>query len=145
MYKQSEYRATNGNKPETKCRGFIGGAPDAEAETSSTGKREAKQQITVTMDPALVARIDDLAKRMGADTLRLVSLLVFEALEGEGRLTPLSGVRSCRDPKIWNTRRPPGSGVSIALVIDRKSISACSRDPTVSISPITRIFHTSGG
>ena len=60
---------------------FIGGAPDAEAETSSTGKREAKQQITVTMDPALVARIDDLAKRMGQTRSALVSLLVFEALE----------------------------------------------------------------
>ena len=60
---------------------FIGGAPDAETETSTTGKREAKQQITVTMDPALVARIDDLAKRMGQTRSALVSLLVFEALE----------------------------------------------------------------
>ena len=60
---------------------FIGGAPDAEAETSPAGKREAKQQITVTMDPALVARIADLAKRMGQTRSALVSLLVFEALE----------------------------------------------------------------
>ena len=63
---------------------FIGGAPDAEAETSATGKREAKQQITVTMDPALVARIDALAKRMGQTRSALVSLLVFEALEERG-------------------------------------------------------------
>ena len=49
-------------------------------------------------------------------------------------MTPLSGGRSGRDPKIWNTRRPPGGGVSIASVIDRKSISTCSTDPTVSIS-----------
>ena len=60
---------------------FIGGAPDAEAESSPAGKREPKQQITVTMDPALVRKVDELARRMGQTRSAMVSLLVFEALE----------------------------------------------------------------
>ena len=60
---------------------FIDRAPDAEAESSPPGQREGKKQITVTMDPALVRKVDELARRMGQTRSAMVSLLVFEALE----------------------------------------------------------------
>ena len=64
---------------------FIGGAPDAEAETVIPGRRRAKTQITVTIDPDLIARIDNLARRMGQTRSAMVSLLAFEALQARGR------------------------------------------------------------
>ena len=65
---------------------FIGGAPDAPAKASPAGPRQAKKQITVTLDPELARRIDELGKRMGQTRSAVVGLLAFEALEARDRV-----------------------------------------------------------
>ena len=73
-------------QPKPSVENFIGGAPDAEAEADEPRRpRQAKKQITVTVDPALVERIDALARRMGQTRSAMLSLLAFEALEARGR------------------------------------------------------------
>ena len=64
---------------------FIDGPPYAEAEIVISGRRRAKTQITVTIDPDLIARIDNLARRIGQTHSAMVSLLAFEALQARGR------------------------------------------------------------
>ena len=72
-------------QPKPSVKDFIGGAPDAEAGPDTPGRpRPAKKQITVTVDPALVERIDALARRMGQTRSAMLSLLAFEALEARG-------------------------------------------------------------
>ena len=68
-------------QPKPSVDDFIGGAPDA-AETDAPGRpRQPKKQITVTLDPALVERIDALGRRMGQTRSAVVGILAFEALE----------------------------------------------------------------
>ena len=67
-------------QPKPSVAEFIEGAPDAEADAPGR-PRQPKKQITVTVDPDLVERIDTLARRMGQTRSAMLSLLVFEALE----------------------------------------------------------------
>ena len=69
-------------QPKPSVDGFIGKAPDAEtAETGAPGPRQPKKQITVTLDPGLIERIDALGRRMGQTRSAVVGILAFEALE----------------------------------------------------------------
>jgi hypothetical protein len=69
---------------------FIAGAPDAPARPSVAGiRRGNKQQISLTIAPELLIRIDQLAQQMGQTRAGLISLAVYRMLEnwrpGEAR------------------------------------------------------------
>ena len=70
-------------QPKPSVAEFIEGAPDATADAEAR-PRLPKKQITITVDPGLVDRVDVLARRMGQTRSAMLSLLVFEALEARG-------------------------------------------------------------
>ena len=73
-------------EPKPSVADFIGGAPDAEAAPDAPGRpRPPKRQLTITVDPGLVERVDALARRMGQTRSAMISLLAFEALEARAR------------------------------------------------------------
>ena len=71
-------------QPKPSVAEFIKSAPDAEADAPGR-PRPAKKQITVTVDPDLVGRLDTLARRMGQTRSAMLSLLVFEALQARDK------------------------------------------------------------
>jgi hypothetical protein len=67
-------------KPQT-VEGFISGAPDAARKGVIKGKKE---QITLTLTPALLTKVDTLAKRMGQSRAAVINLAIFRLVEAEG-------------------------------------------------------------
>ena len=66
-------------KPKT-TDGFISGAPDA---TRAKGvRRGTKQQITLTIAPELLAKVDEMAERMGQSRAALINLAIYRTVEG---------------------------------------------------------------
>jgi Ribbon-helix-helix protein, copG family len=65
--------------PRTK-EAFIEGAPDATRKGVVRGRRE---QITLTIAPELLARVDQMAKRMGQSRAALINLFIYRGVEGE--------------------------------------------------------------
>jgi hypothetical protein len=57
---------------------FIGGAPDAARKGVIRGKRE---QITLTIAPELLAKVDALANRMGQSRAALINRAIYELAE----------------------------------------------------------------
>lgn len=66
---------------------FIQAAPDAQAkETSSYEKgikKGNKRQISLTIAPELLQRVDELAQRTGQSRAGVINLAIYQALEGE--------------------------------------------------------------
>jgi len=67
---------------------FIQGAPDASSvETASSYekgvKKGNKRQISLTITPELLQRVDELAKRTGQSRAGLINLAIYKALEGD--------------------------------------------------------------
>lgn len=70
---------------------FVGGAPDAHrAEPASSGHsyekgiaKGNKRQITLTITPELLRKVDEVAKRTGQARAAVINLAIFRALEGE--------------------------------------------------------------
>jgi len=66
---------------------FIQGAPDA-AKTAAPAVYEKgiakgnKRQITLTIAPDLLRRVDETAKRTGQARAAIINLAIFKALEG---------------------------------------------------------------
>lgn len=61
--------------------GFIAAAPDA-AGAKGVG-RGTKRQITLTIAPELLAKVDALAARMGQSRAALINLAIYRTVEAE--------------------------------------------------------------
>ena len=67
---------------------FIAGAPDARAEVSSSSYDKGipkgnKRQISLTIAPDLLRRVDEVAKRTGQGRAGIINMAIYRALEGE--------------------------------------------------------------
>jgi hypothetical protein len=59
---------------------FISGAPDAEVKPKGI-KRGNKQQISLTIAPALLIKIDALAEELGQTRAALINMAIYRAVE----------------------------------------------------------------
>lgn len=66
---------------------FVAGAPDAAtqpgAEYEKGIKKGNKRQITLTIAPDLLRRVDEAAKRTGQGRAAIINMAIFRALEGD--------------------------------------------------------------
>lgn len=70
---------------------FIQGAPDAKAEVSQDAaavyekgiQKGNKRQITLTIAPELLRKVDEVAKRTGQARAAVINLAIFKAVEGD--------------------------------------------------------------
>ena len=70
---------------------FISGAPDGgkgevpvQPETYNKGvKKGNKRQISLTIDPELLRRVDELAKKTGQARAAIINMAVYRAIEGD--------------------------------------------------------------
>lgn len=69
---------------------FIAGAPDAPKAPASTGtiyekgvRKGNKRQITLTISPELLRKVDQAAKRTGQARAAVINMAIFRALEGD--------------------------------------------------------------
>ncbi len=69
---------------------FISGAPDAApvlkdapAEYEKGIKKGNKRQITLTIAPELLERVDQVAKRTGQARAAVINMAIFQAIEGD--------------------------------------------------------------
>lgn len=66
---------------------FVAGAPDAGATTSPDYekgiKKGNKRQITLTIAPDLLRRVDEAAQRTGQGRAAIINMAIFRALEGD--------------------------------------------------------------
>lgn len=67
-------------KQETAAADFIAGAPDSGTATKGV-KKGNKQQISLTMTPALLAKVDALAEKMGQSRAAVINMAVYRAVE----------------------------------------------------------------
>jgi len=65
---------------ETATADFIAGAPDSGTATKGV-KKGNKQQISLTMSPALLAKVDALAEKMGQSRAAVINMAVYRAVE----------------------------------------------------------------
>lgn len=68
-------------KPKT-VEAFISGAPDAPARKGVI--KGKKEQITLTLAPEMLVKVDALAQRMGQSRAAVINLAIFRLLEAEG-------------------------------------------------------------
>ncbi len=59
---------------------FISGAPDAASQPRGV-RRGTKQQITLTIAPELLAKVDEMAERMGQSRAALINLAIYRTIE----------------------------------------------------------------
>ena len=59
---------------------FIAGAPDSGTKTKGV-KKGNKQQISLTMSPALLAKVDALAEKMGQSRAAVINMAVYRVVE----------------------------------------------------------------
>lgn len=59
---------------------FILGAPDAEAKPRGV-KKGNKQQISLTIAPALLVKVDELAAELGQSRAAIINMAVYRAVE----------------------------------------------------------------
>lgn len=70
-------------KPKTKpstVDNFISGAPDAEVKPRGV-KKGNKQQISLTIAPALLLKIDALADELGQSRAAIINMAIYRAVE----------------------------------------------------------------
>lgn len=66
-------------KPKAAADAFISGAPDAER---PRGVRKGnKQQISLTIAPALLQKVDELAAELGQSRAAIINMAVYRAVE----------------------------------------------------------------
>jgi hypothetical protein len=68
-------------KPAPTADEFISGAPDAEASPKKGVKKGNKQQISLTIAPALLEKIDGLAEELGQSRAAVINLAIYRAVE----------------------------------------------------------------
>jgi hypothetical protein len=61
---------------------FVAAAPDAP--TRKGVKRGRKEQITLTLAPDMLVKVDALAARMGQSRAAVINLAIFRLIEAEG-------------------------------------------------------------
>lgn len=67
---------------------FIQGAPDAKTESTPAAVYEKgipkgnKRQITLTISPELLRKVDEVARRTGQARAAIINMAIFNALEG---------------------------------------------------------------
>ena len=71
-------RATNLRKDANRVEAFIGAAPDGGRKGVVRGRKE---QITLTIAPELLAKVDDIARRMGQSRAALINRAIYELAE----------------------------------------------------------------
>ena len=59
---------------------FISGAPDSEAKPKGV-KKGNKRQISLTISPALLAKVDELAAELGQSRAAIINMAVYRAVE----------------------------------------------------------------
>ncbi|MFT9291440.1 CopG family transcriptional regulator [Gluconobacter oxydans] len=69
---------------------FIAGAPDGGVSTNSTPEaynkgipKGHKRQISLTIAPELLQRVDEIAKRTGQARAGIINMAIYRALEGD--------------------------------------------------------------
>ena len=73
-------RAVGVGKSTKSIEAFIGKAPDASRKGVIRGKKE---QITLTIAPDLLAKVDAIASRMGQSRAALINLAIYRLTEQE--------------------------------------------------------------
>jgi len=68
---------TKAVRPKT-TESFISSAPDAQPKGV---RRGTKQQITLTIAPDLLAKVDELAERMGQSRAAIINLAIYRTVE----------------------------------------------------------------
>jgi hypothetical protein len=64
---------------------FISGAPDAAASKVRKGvTRGKKEQITLTIAPDMLTKVDTLAERMGQSRAAVINMAIFRLVSAEG-------------------------------------------------------------
>ena len=71
-------RGAGTRKPARPAEAFIGRAPDAPRKGVVRGRKE---QITLTIAPELLAKVDALASRMGQSRAALINRAIYELAE----------------------------------------------------------------
>ncbi len=71
-------RGTSARKSAQKVDAFIGKAPDAHRRGVIRGRKE---QITLTIAPDLLAKVDEIANRMGQSRAALINRAIYELAE----------------------------------------------------------------
>ena len=59
---------------------FISGAPDAEARPRGV-KKGNKQQISLTIAPALLVKVDEMAAELGQSRAAIINMAIYRAVE----------------------------------------------------------------
>ena len=59
---------------------FISGAPDSEAKPRGV-KKGNKQQISLTIAPALLIKIDEMAAELGQSRAAIINMAIYRAVE----------------------------------------------------------------
>ena len=68
---------------------FISGAPDAQGQAAPVAVYEKgiqkgnKRQITLTIAPEMLRRVDEVAKRTGQARAAVINMALYRALEGD--------------------------------------------------------------
>ena len=60
---------------------FISGAPDSQTTKPKGVMKGHRQQITLTIAPALLARVDELAAELGQSRAAVINLAIHRAVE----------------------------------------------------------------
>lgn len=62
---------------------FISGAPDSAASTPKLGgvKKGNKQQISLTITPGLLLKVDELAEQLGQSRAAVINMAIYRAVE----------------------------------------------------------------
>lgn len=62
---------------------FISGAPDASASAPKVRgvKKGNKQQISLTITPGLLAKVDELADKLGQSRAAVINMALYQAIE----------------------------------------------------------------
>lgn len=71
-------RGTSAGKRARQVDAFIGKAPDARRKGVVRGRKE---QITLTIAPDLLAKVDEIANRMGQSRAALINRAIYELAE----------------------------------------------------------------
>ncbi len=67
-------------KPKATADDFIAAAPDAEPKARGV-KKGNKQQISLTIAPALLVKIDNLAAELGQSRAAVINMAIYRAVE----------------------------------------------------------------
>ena len=72
---------------------FISGAPDAQSQATGRGIRKGKkEQITITVAPEILDRVDEARHKMGLSRAAWINTCIFQGLE-----SGFTGIRGSRD------------------------------------------------